>query len=208
MGFIEKEDGQLNKHQWNWPETGGQLVPVKAFHIETKEDADRKRFQGQSQQALTHSPYATPDQRGGSQLRSGSLYSQPKPRPETVHTKKYTNLKFCEANMIMYLNSLKMGLFDSDNPVLQDAFSKIPNLSDSQLSDIYDLLTSTYNTRSYDPSDENFVDGNGQPYTHKFKTISDSKASPEMPSLADFTSLYKASGAPALFSELMSKRGF
>lgn len=211
MGFVNRSTGAWNRHEWNWPDVSGSSISAtKPLHIETAEDAKRKRLQGQSTQAISNSPYYTPDQKSSDQsrLRSGSLYSQPRPNPDTVFKKRYTQLKLCEANMAMYLNSLMLDIFDTTNPVLQKLFAQAANLSDEQLGAVYDRIVNTYNKKSFDPDDITLEDGNGQQVIHSFKTIKQSKSSPSMPDKTTFIAMNKASGIEAAYKNMLAMRGY
>ena len=211
MGFVNKEDGQFNKHQWNWPEGIPGTTPKKAFHIETKDEIDRKKYTQLSLPAQSESPYYTPEQRSGdeSKLRSSAVsVEKPTPLPSLTRRKRYDNLRLCEANMVMYLNSLKMSLFDTNNPAIQNLLALYPSVTDEQLGSMYDDMVNSYNKNSFDPAAETLVDGNNQSYEKEYNTINQSKSSPVMPSKDDFIATYRKTGTAALISDLLTKRGY
>lgn len=208
MGFVNKGTGTFDSHQWNWPEVTPAVEVKKAVHIETADDVSRKRL-GTSENALTRSPYTPPEQKGGSQsqLRYGNIYGQPLPGGIAVPTIKYDNLYLCEANMVMYINSLQLGMFDTNNPVFKNIIDKIPNLSDEQLGTIYDNILSDYNANKFDPPTLSLTDGNSQSYEHDFATIKNMQTPQSIPTRQEFVELYRKSSASSLVNDRFQKKG-
>ena len=205
MGFVNKTTGNFNEHEYNWPEPSATTVVTPAFHVETTEDIQRKRFQSQSEIAISHSPYYTPEQKAGNQsrLRTGNV-PQPSSIPafKNIKTKRYVNLNLCEANWVSYLNSIRLNLFDENNPYVQDlAAGSVP--SDKDIRTKYDNLIAQYNSKPFDPVDDVYVDGNGQVSTKKNLIIASSKTNPSMPTWDQFNALAKK--CAQAYSDLLKK---
>ena len=201
MGFVNKESGSFNSHEWNWSDQSTTVVR-RAFHIEQPSDKLKKV----SLQALTHSPYVSNELTSGNQtvIRQTRL-TAPVAKPTVqVRRKKYASLKLCEANMAMYLNSLDLNLFNPDNSAV---YARIKtNTSDTVLSSRYNNIVNNYNKKSFDPTPVTLT-GVGGDISHEYVTIKQSKSSPVMPSESEYIELNRSSGDKQRFNLYLEKQG-
>jgi hypothetical protein len=209
MGFVNREDGKWNRHQWNWPEVAPEPLKKKAFHIETKDEKVRKDANLSSLQApQTIEEYISPELKGGNQkvIRQSNLKLKKNLPSTKVKTKTYNNLKFCEANMAMYLNSLDLGIFNPNNNFI---FEKMSNddPSDEVLTEEYNTIINNYNKKDFDPTTQSYIDGNGNSVSHTIKTIEESKLSPVFPTLEQYIEQNRLTGRKAAFTRMLEKRG-
>lgn len=211
MGFVDKPDGAFNEHEYNWPDSGtgtgeGRKVGV---HIKTKDDAAREDASLTSLQTLeTRGFYVSPDKKVNNlkvlrktNVKKQNIYDQPS-SPKKV----YGNLKFSESNMIMYLNSLELDLFNPENSFVFNRLT-FDDFSDEILTAAYNKIVNNYNKKSFDPDTQSYTDGNGNNFSHDIKTISESKTSPVLPTLEEYVEQNRLTGRKAAFTKMLEKRG-
>lgn len=205
MGFINKEDGQFSSHQFNWPITvSTETVKKKAFHVETKDEKARIDYNQQSLQIKGGQYLSNETDRSvirGSNVRKTAPISR-----DPIVKRRYENLKFCEANMIMTLNSYELDLFNVENPPISDSVEQT-QISEENLTALYNTSINTYNLKPFDPGKQTYTDGNGQEYTTTINTIEQSKTPKNYLTLEEFKNQYRLSGRKAYLTKLLKSRG-
>lgn len=209
MGFVNKDDGKWNNHEWNWPAEADGPARKKAFHVETINDRARKDANLTSLTApQTIEEFISPELKAGNAkvIRQSNLKFKKKLTPSRVRNKIYNNLKFSEANMVMYINSLNLNVF---NPDEQFIFEKISfeDKSDEELINEYNTIVNNYNKKYFDPGIQEYTDGNGNIVTGTIKTIMQSKSSPVFPTQEEYIEQNRLTGRKAAYKKLLEKRG-
>jgi hypothetical protein len=208
MGFVNKPTGNFNEHQFNWNDGDAGFVSAKkAFHVETTEAiANSGR---PSTQTKRSSPYISPELKAGNQrlIRQSNISTRPALRQQPLtKNKRYTNLKICEANMVMFVNALDLDLFNANNPIISDKI-ELGSISDKDLASVYSFIVDNYNKKDFDPETATLIDNNGQEFEQEYNNIKMSKSDPVFPSLTEFVQQNRDAGRRALYTEILAKKG-
>jgi hypothetical protein len=212
MGFVNKITGIFNKQQWNWNTPGttpSTSLTRRAFHVETKNEQFKKDRQQPTLSDISTSAFVSNELLAGNQsmIRGTNIKTKRTATKIPVVQKKYRDLAFSEANMVMYLNTLDYDLLNPDSDSIGDILDQT-NITDSDLESAYSEMVDNYNKKDFDPEDQTLVDGNGNEITHTIQTILETKSSPVMPTLSEFKERYRLSNRKATYRSVLQRKGY
>ena len=208
MGYVNKPDGKWNKHEWNWPEVEDGKAK-RAFHVLTPDEKSRKDLGKPSLPAKSTSTYIHPEIIGGTQslIRQSNISTRRVTKEKTgVRNRRVTGLQLCEANMVMYLNSLDIGVFDPNNPEILKRLD-IKEVNDDDLKRIHENEIENYNKKDFDVLELDLTDNNDQKITHEVKYITQSKSDPSAQTLTEFVEANRTSSVKSTYSDFLKQKG-
>jgi len=211
MGFVNKQSGLFNTQQWNQGGSGGTPgtgTTQRAFHVETN-DEKFKKSRNQPLSDISESAFISNEVLAGNQslIRSSNVGTKRTAPVIPVTQKKYRDLAFSEANMLMYLNTIDLDLFNPDSDAVGDILNKT-NITESDLESAHSNMVDNYNKKDFDPDDQVLTDGNGNEVSHTIKTIAETKSSSSMPTLSEFKERYRLSNRVSQYKTVLQKKGY